>query len=105
MTYYDLALSRNNKYLLALNNRGILNGKAGNVSGAISDFEQAIQIKPDYAEAYYNRGVALYQKGEQQRACNDWQKASSLGFKPAAQAISSYCHDNVAPDFKEIAPD
>ena len=104
MTYYDLALSRNNRYLLALNNRGILKGKAGNVSGAINDFEQSINIKPDYAEAYYNRGVALYQKGESQQACNDWQKAWTLGFKPAAQAISSYCHESVTPDFQEIVP-
>jgi hypothetical protein len=105
MTYYDLALSRNNKYLLALNNRGILKGKAGNISGAIADFEQAIHIKPNYAEAYYNRGVALYQKGEKQRACTDWQQATSLGFKPAAQAISNYCHENAPPDFKSITPD
>jgi hypothetical protein len=105
MTYYDLALSRNNKYLLALNNRGILKGKAGNITGAIADFEQAINIKSDYAEAYYNRGVALYQKGEKQRACSDWQRATSLGFKPAALAISSYCHENTTPDFKDIAPD
>lgn len=105
MTYYDLALSRNNKYLLALNNRGILKGKAGNISGAITDFDQAIDIKSDYAEAYYNRGVALYQKGEQQQACSDWQKATSLGFKPAALAISSYCHENGMPDFRGFTPE
>ncbi len=103
MTYYDLSLSRNSKYLLALNNRGILKGKAGDINGAINDFEQAINIKPDYAEAYYNRGVALYQKREQQRACSDWHKAWSLGFKPAAEAISSYCRENTAPVFQDIS--
>lgn len=102
MKYYDLALSRNNKYLLALNNRGIIKGKSGNTRSAIADFEQAIQIKPDYAEAYYNRGVALYQTGDKTAACNDWERAVSLGFKPAAQAISLYCHEVKAPDFGKI---
>jgi len=102
MKYYDLSLSRNNKYLLALNNRGIIKGKTGNTRSAIADFEQAIQIKPDYAEAYYNRGVALYQTGDKTAACNDWKQAVSLGFKPAAQAISLYCHEAKAPDFGKI---
>lgn len=102
LKYYDLALSRNNKYLLALNNRGIIKGKSGNIRSAISDFEQAINIKPDYAEAYYNRGVALYQTGDKTTACNDWERAVSLGFKPAAQAISLYCNDAKTPDFGKI---
>ncbi|MBK6346103.1 MAG: tetratricopeptide repeat protein [Bacteroidales bacterium] len=91
MKYYDLALSRNNLYLLALNNRGILKGKAGNEAGAISDFEAAIRIKPDYAEAYYNRGVALYQTGKPDEACIDWNRALQLKFKPAGEAIYQYC--------------
>ncbi|MBW6491518.1 MAG: tetratricopeptide repeat protein [Lentimicrobium sp.] len=102
MKYYDLALSRNNKYLLALNNRGILKGKAGNIRSAITDFEQAIQIKPDYAEAYYNRGVALYQMNDKALACEDWKKALVLGFKPAAQAINQYCGKSKMPDFRQV---
>lgn len=91
MKFYDLALSRNNRYLLALNNRGILKGKAGNPHGAIGDFEEALRIKPDYAEAYYNRGVALYQTGNQEKACEDWNKALQLKFKPAGEALYQYC--------------
>jgi hypothetical protein len=91
MKYYDLALSRNNRYLLALNNRGILKGKAGNPAGAVSDFEEAIRIKPDYAEAYYNRGVAFYQAGRSDQACEDWNKALQMNFKPAGEAIYQYC--------------
>lgn len=91
MKYYDLALSRNDKYLLALNNRGILKGKTGNLMSAISDFENAIKIQPAYAEAYYNRGVALYQTGKKEEACADWKKALSLKFVPASQALNLYC--------------
>jgi tetratricopeptide (TPR) repeat protein len=100
--YYDLSLSRNSRYLLALNNRGILKGKAGNPIAAIRDFEDAISIKPDYAEAFYNRGVALYQTGDQNRACEDWKKSLKLGFKPAGDALTQYCRKNVLPDFDRV---
>ena len=104
MKYYDLSLSRNNRYLLALNNRGILKGKAGYPSGAIEDFDAAISIKPDYAEAYYNRGVALYQTGSTDKACEDWNKALKLKFRPAGDAISNYCQRKVLPDFNQANP-
>ncbi len=104
MKYYDLALARNPKHLLALNNRGILKGKLMNIPGAVSDFSQAITLKPDYAEAYYNRGVAYYQGGQQQQACSDWTKASQLRFSPANSAISQYCRDNIQPDFNIAFP-
>jgi len=31
----------------------------GDYKGAISDFTKAIKIKPDFAEAYYSRGIAI----------------------------------------------
>ncbi|NTW24423.1 MAG: tetratricopeptide repeat protein [Lentimicrobium sp.] len=101
MKYYDLSLSRNPRYLLALNNRGILKGKAGYPAGAIDDFNAAIRIKPDYAEAFYNRGVALYQTGNPDKACEDWNKALKLKFRPAGDAITNYCQRNVLPDFNQ----
>jgi len=96
--YYNLALSRNPHYLLALNNRGILKGKHMD-PGAVSDFDEAVTLKPDYAEAYYNRGVAYYQLQQPERACADWQEASRLGFKQANAIISQYCFKNTLPDF------
>jgi len=101
MKYYDLSLSRNNRYLLALNNRGILKGKEGNPNAAISDFDAALKIKADYAEAYYNRGVALYQTGRPDQACEDWNRALKLKFRPAGEAITRYCHKNILPDFEK----
>lgn len=98
MKYYNLSLSRNPHYLLALNNRGILKGKHMD-PGAVSDFDEAITLKPDYAEAYYNRGVAYYQLQQPDRACADWQEASRLGFKQANEIISQYCFKNTLPDF------
>lgn len=105
MQYYNLALSRNSNYLLALNNRGILQGKAGNLGAAIGDFEEAIRIKPDYAEAYYNRGVAVYQTGEFSKACADFSEALRLGFRPAGEAINRYCLRSARPDFGNAGTD
>lgn len=99
---YDLALSRNSGYLLALNNRGILNGKNANINGAISDFSKAIELKHDYAEAWYNRGVALYQLQKSDEACSDWQQASRLGFEQANAVISQYCFKTSLPDFNKL---
>ena len=101
MKYYDLSLSRNSNYLLALNNRGILKGKAGDFGGAVNDFNDAIRIKPDYAEAWYNRGVALYQTGKPEEACQDWNRALKLNFRPAGDALIRYCRSDIKPDFKQ----
>lgn len=89
---YDLAISRNKKYLLAYNNRAILLGKHGNLNEAVKDLTEAINLKPDYAEAWYNRGVAYYQMGQKDKACNDWRMAAQLGFQQANQVIGQYCN-------------
>ena len=40
------------------NSRGNTYYNQGNLPQAISDFNKAIEINPNYAEAYYNRGLA-----------------------------------------------
>ncbi|HRR53678.1 MAG TPA: tetratricopeptide repeat protein, partial [Bacteroidales bacterium] len=39
-------------------NEGVKHLQGGDVQNAISKFTVAIQLKPDLAKAYYNRGVA-----------------------------------------------
>lgn len=45
---------------------------------AIADYDMAIQIKPDYADAYNERGLAHYSKGNFDRAIVDYDKAIEL---------------------------
>jgi len=45
---------------------------------AIRDFDQAIRLKPDYTEAFVNRGVAYYDKGQFGRAIEDYDQAIRL---------------------------
>ena len=45
---------------------------------AIADYTTAIQLKPDYAEAYNDRGFAYYLKGDGERAIADYTRAIEL---------------------------
>jgi len=73
-------------------NRGIDNFDKGYYSEAIADFSKAIEINPDYKEAYFNRGNAYaFGMDNLSQACSDWQKAYQLGHKPALDLINKYC--------------
>ena len=45
---------------------------------AIEDYTKAIQLNPDHADAYYNRGTAYFSKDEVKRAIEDYTKAIQL---------------------------
>ena len=44
----------------------------GDYERAIADFDQAITLKPDLTDAYYDRGNAYMQKGEKEKAIADF---------------------------------
>ena len=43
----------------------------GDYDRAIADYDKAIQLKPDYAAAYYCRGLALKGQGKKTEAIAD----------------------------------
>ncbi len=47
-------------------------------AGAIEQFSRAIELKPDYAEAYTQRGAAKYASGDPAAALVDYEKALQL---------------------------
>lgn len=57
---------------------GIANGSKGDINGAIAAFNQAIQIDPKFATAYYGRGHAYMLKKETAAAISDFDKAIEL---------------------------
>ena len=97
-----LARSRPAKPLLQGNDLPIsadtsfLWGKAkcelGNYVGAILDYTMAIRLKPDFAEAYNNRGVAKGNLGQYFAAISDFDIA--IRFKP--DDATAYCNRGVA---------
>lgn len=58
--------------------RGLDKYSKGDVSGAIKDYNQAINLKNDYAEAHYQRGLAYSKLGITQKAIEDFDKALEL---------------------------
>jgi len=63
-------------------NQGAEKYEAGNYQGAIADYTKAIEIDPQHANAYGNRG---FSKGvgfqDSDGACSDFKKAASLGLE------------------------
>jgi protein O-GlcNAc transferase len=51
---------------------------AGDLEGAISQFRSATNSEPKYAAAHYQLGIALKQKGEQDEAQKEFQKAAEI---------------------------
>ncbi|MEQ9551060.1 MAG: tetratricopeptide repeat protein [Coleofasciculus sp. G3-WIS-01] len=62
----------------ALLNQGKQQLKAQDFLGAIASFEKAIQIKPDYPEAWNNRGLALGNLGDYESAIASYEKAIQI---------------------------
>jgi lipoprotein NlpI len=54
---------------------------------AISDFSQSIKINPKLGQAYNNRAIVYFYKGEYDKAWKDVHKAEALGYKPKPKFI------------------
>lgn len=68
----------------ALLNRGIANISKEQYDRALQDFDQAIKLKPDLAEAYVGRGDVWNNSGQPKRALLDYEKALSIRLDFAA---------------------
>ncbi len=60
---------------------GIAFMKKSQYDQAISDFGNALEIKPKLAVALYNRGRTYFLKKEYERSWTDINKAQELGYK------------------------
>ena len=59
--------------------RGCAKVNAMKYDEAIADFEKAIEIKPDYADAYFNLGRTYYLKNDEDKACEYYKLAEQYG--------------------------
>jgi tetratricopeptide (TPR) repeat protein len=69
--------------------RAITFGKMQNFIACLKDLEVSTKVNPDFAEAYYWKGVAKVNL--KQNPCLDLQKALDLGFAEAKAPIETYC--------------
>ncbi|MBN2612289.1 MAG: M1 family metallopeptidase [Bacteroidales bacterium] len=61
-------------------NEGIVCFNEKNYHGVIQKMDQVIDFLPQYAHAYYNKGIAKLNLGDTEGACSDISKAVELGF-------------------------
>jgi tetratricopeptide (TPR) repeat protein/S1-C subfamily serine protease len=59
----------------AYSNRGMSKAELGDNKGAITDYDSAIRIDPQFAKAYSNRGVLKAELGDQKAAITDFDTA------------------------------
>ena len=64
-------------------NRGLVHAKNGELKLAIENYTKAIELKPDYADAYYSRSKAWLHLGEVEKAKSDMKTASDIGISSA----------------------
>jgi tetratricopeptide (TPR) repeat protein len=57
----------------------------------IADYNRAILLNPDYAEAYFNRGQAKIKNRQLSSGCIDLRKALELGFQDAENQVRIHC--------------
>jgi tetratricopeptide (TPR) repeat protein len=62
----------------AYNNRGVAYRLKGEYDKSIEDFNEAVKLRPDFANAFNNRGVAYRNKGDLDHALADYGQAISL---------------------------
>lgn len=75
----------NRALLITKDNPVIHNGLAsslfieGDVDDAMAHYNKAIELKPDYAEAYNNRAFVYLNRGNEKQGCLDARKACEMG--------------------------
>ena len=80
-----LELSPRNVY--ALFNKGNAYIIIKNYTEAITCYTEAIEVKPDFGEAYYNRGLMYLRMGNKERGVADLSKAGELGILPSYNVL------------------
>ena len=76
---YTKAIELDEKFEKAWLNRGNVLSRQGRLEEAIEDYGVAITHNPEYAAAYYNRAIARQKEKKSVEACQDLNKAESLG--------------------------
>lgn len=52
-------------------------------TSALSAFNKAIEMKPDFGEAFYNRGYVYFTLGNRNAGSSDLSRAGQLGVAPS----------------------
>lgn len=87
--YYNKTITKYTEEPIYYLRRGILFGKQQNFTACLNDLNACTRLNPNFAEAYYWKGVVKVNL--KQNPCADLRSAVNLGFTPAQQSINMYC--------------
>ena len=91
---YNLCIEYCPGMTLSYSFRGECKMQLNDNAGAISDFDVIINSNAqDFfkASAYMNKGMCLYNLGDDDAACKNWSTAGQLGSSGAYDLIKQYC--------------
>ena len=63
---------------------------SGNLPEAFDDYTKAIELNPNFAEAYYNRGLVQIYMKDTRKGCLDISKSGELGIEDAYDVLKMY---------------
>ena len=63
--------------------------KSGNPAAAIDAFSKAIELTPENAATYYNRGILYMKSGAEAESIDDFKAAARLGHEKAQAYLNS----------------
>ena len=76
--------------------RGRAKHEMKDTRGEIADYTLAIEYKPDYQQAYYQRGLVRCEIGDKWGGCDDLNKAMRMGSDLAYNYIIKHCNNQKA---------
>jgi Flp pilus assembly protein TadD len=83
-TFWNYIIKSDPNNYLAYNNRGVLlKERKKDLKGALEDYDTAIALYPEYAGAYYNRGLLHEERGDWADAIADYSSVIRLDPKHA----------------------
>jgi tetratricopeptide (TPR) repeat protein len=91
-------------FYLAWYNRGIALGNLGRYEEEIASYDQAVEIKPDYANTYYNKACCYGLQNNVELAIENLQRAISLDSQYRDMAKTDKDFDKIREDvrFQEL---
>lgn len=66
-------LSLTQKYTKAHYHRGLIQSQLGNYEQAVINYNKAVELDPDFAPVYYERGTAHHHLGQDDLAIKDFE--------------------------------
>lgn len=87
MSDLDKSIELSPRNIYAIFDKGNMYIMMQNYTAAISCYTNAIALKPDFGEAYYNRGLMYLRMGNKDKGITDLSKAGELGILPSYNVL------------------